>query len=340
MKLLVVALFALVAVSCASAPKTVNVNEATADTKTMLTGDYDALDEYEKIGVPVFKMAFAIQSDVSASVGGGATLGGGSTSGARASMTTHLTGVQLAEMQEMTDAAYAKFMEDLKKSGREIVTWETIKGHEAYKDIELAKVEPTKPYTTTQFGRTYVVLTPKGMPLFFRAGDTLSDQVLGLGNQKAVGSIGYGLKAVMVTPTIAIDFAATTSSKSGSSIIGRSSVEVNTTPELSILGGLQTQMGVITRTNWIPTAVTGGVAGLKPEKILISSDYGQVTETSVSDNKSLNTSLALLFGAGTVTNSTKSIRQINVTGAKYKALVTPAVSKVTEAFANAVAETK
>lgn len=339
MKLLL-ALFALIAVSCASAPKSVNLSEATTSTKTMLTGDYDALDEYEKIGVPTFKMAFAIQSDVSASVAGGATLGGGSTSGVRASMTTHLTGVQLAEMQEMTDAAYAKFMDDLKKTGREIVSLDTIKAQETFKDIDFTKVEPTKPYTTTQFGRTYVVLTPKGMPLFFRAGEPLSDQVMGLGNQKAVGSIGYALKAVMVTPTITIDFAATTSSKSGSSFIGRSNVEVNTTPELSILGGFQTQMSIITRSNWVPTAVTGGMAGLKPEKILISTDYGQVTEASLTDNKSLNTSLALLFGAGTVTNSTKSIRQINVTGAKYKSLVTPAVAKVTEAFANAVAETK
>ena len=337
---LVVALLALVAVSCASAPKTVNVTEATTDTKTMLAGDYDVLDEYEKIGVPTFKMAFAIQSDVSASVAGGSTLGGGSTSGARASMTTHLTGVQLAEMQEMTDAAYAKFMEELKKSGREIIPLETIKAHEAYKDIDFTKVEATKPYTISQFGRTYIVLTPKGMSLFFRAGEPLSDQILGIGNQKAVGSIGYGLKAVMVAPTITIDFAATTSSKSGSSLIGRSSVEVNTTPELSIVGGYQTQMSVITRTNWVPTAVTGGTANLKPLKILISSDYAQVTETSVTDNKGINAPLALLFGAGTVTNSTKSIRQINISGEKYKALVNPAVAKVTQAFANAVAETK
>jgi hypothetical protein len=335
-----VALLALVTVSCASAPKFVNVNDVKPDTKTLLAGDYDVLEEYEKVAIAGFKMAFAVQSDVGARVAGGHTLGGGSTSGVSVSMRTHLTGVELAQMQEMTDAAYAKFLADVKKTGREVIAWETIQSHENFKDLDLAKVEEGKPYTAEANGRTYVVLTPKGMPLFFKAGEPLSDQVLGIGNQKALGTIGYKLKAVVVAPTITIDFANTTADKSGSSLIGRSSVEVNTTPELSILGGLVTQMAITTRTNWVPTASVGGVASLKPLKILISNDYGQVTETSATDNKSLNASLAMLFGAGNVINSSKSVRQINVTGEKYKSLVAPAVAKVTEAFANAIAETK
>lgn len=337
---LFLALSALAIVSCSSTPKTMNVSEVTPTPKALLSGDYDILEEFDKVGVAGFKMAFAVQSDVGARVAGGHTLGGGSTSGVSVSMRTHLTGVELAQMQEMTDAAYAKFLEDVKKSGREVLSWDAIKNHEAYKDIDFTKVENGRPYVKEFNGRTYVVLSPAGIPLFFRAGEPLSDQVLGLGNQKALGTIGYNLKAVLVTPTVTVDFANTTADKSGSALFGRSSVEVNTTPELSIIGGGLTQMVVTTRTNWVSTAVVGGVAQLAPLKILISTDYSQVTETSTTDNKGLNASLGMLFGAGAVTNTTKSIRQINVQGDKYKNLVTPAVAKVTEAFATAIAETK
>lgn len=339
MKLLVV-LAALFAVSCASAPKIVNVSEVTTAPKAMLAGDYDALEEQDKIAIPTFKMAFAVQSDVSASVSGGRVMGGGQVSGASAAMTTHLTGVQISEMQAMTDAAYAKFLEDVKKTGREVIPFETIKSHTSFKDLDLAKTEAGKPYIAKMFGRTYVVLTPAGMPLFFRAGEPLTDQTFGFGNTKVLGAISYDLKAVTVVPTISVDFAATTSSKSGSSIIGMTSAEVNTTPELSIQGGVNTQMSIVARNSWISTAMLPGNATLKPEKILISSDFAQVSEVSTADNADLAKSLGMLFGAGTVSNSVKSIRQINVTGSKYRDLVNPAVSKVTEAFANAIAETK
>lgn len=334
------AIAALFAVSCASAPKTVNLAEVATTPKALLGGDYDALEEQEKIAVPTFKMAFAIQSDVSAKASGGYVMGGGSISGASVAMTTHLTGVQLAEMQAITDAAYAKFIDDLKKTGREVISFEAIKSHASFKDLELAKTEEGKPYVATMFGRTYVMFTPKGMPLFFRAGEPLTDQTFGFGNTKVLGAISYDLKAVTVVPTISIDFANTTSSKSGSSYIGSTSVEVDTTPELSVLGGMSTQLSIVARNSWIASAMLPGTATLKPEKILISSDYGQVSEVSLTDNKDLAKSLSMVFGAGAVTNATKSIRQINVSGANYKNLVTPAISKVTEAFANVIAETK
>jgi hypothetical protein len=155
--------------------------------------------------VPGYRVWFTVQDAASASAGGG--------KGAKASLSVLLRGVEPATMQEIADAAFADFMEQLKATGKTVVGPEEAQKDEAWADV--------KPITNPDYdgakegkGIGFMVYSPASVPLWVHH----MDQFGGANpfNQKSTKAMYKLSKAhddgVVVVPNIYIRFAKVSSS--------------------------------------------------------------------------------------------------------------------------------
>ena len=156
------------------------------------------LDDEKRIIVAGYHCGFTIQQGVSASVGG-----------KKMAMNLMLGGIKKEDLQEIADNAYVAFLEQIKASGREVVSLEELKATKGYAKLDTTVLAPDKvfsvQYTVSQ-SRTYVVVSPKAIPLSFAVTEPLKDATSPVGNFKAIAAIADELKAVVVVPLVTIDF--------------------------------------------------------------------------------------------------------------------------------------
>lgn len=179
------------------------------------------LPHSNRVAVAGFRVVFTVQDSVSAQVRA-SYLPGRDMTGAHASMTVALKGVDAATMQALTDQAYAQFLQQLAAAGREVVPLEQIQP--LYADLKLAKTSADTPYQKEVGGRTGLAFSPTGLPLWWTHADypTWGDQgMISQGNYKKAIAFSKDVNAFVITPTFVVDFASMESSGNRSGLMAK-----------------------------------------------------------------------------------------------------------------------
>ena len=198
----------------------------------------DTFGATNKVVIPGFRVVFVLTNEASASVAGGSTLGGGYSSGAKARLAVTLAGVTREMMQQITDAAYADLVAQLKAAGREVISVEQMRTTLGYRAIDFFdSAEPRPRYIEPSVmkgdTRSMAAMAPTGLPLWFMPGDRYGDKSpFDQQNNKAVSYLSHELNAVALVPTVVLDFANVTSSGRSMNLLGGGSAEVGAKPDL------------------------------------------------------------------------------------------------------------
>ena len=181
----------------------------------------------KRVVVPGYRVLFTTRTKVVARaedwLGG---VGGGRSSGAKASMEVVLGNVDFATLQEIADAAYADFIDELQSNGIEVVTLDAMKASPAYQGMKLTPSTAEKPYTKRSRDRKtdYIVVSPSALPLWFTNWDgDISDQGMNQTNIRAIMAMAKELDALALYPIMHVDFA--TVGGSGGKFARRASVQ-------------------------------------------------------------------------------------------------------------------
>jgi len=197
-----------------------------------------------RVIVPGYRVAFVVKTSASAYGGGAlANIGNSSGYGSRTITQTQnkrvemaLAGADTALLQGLTDRLHADFIDRLKAAGREVIDTTTIAKTPGFEKL---KPVATVPYTASPSmqgdPRDYVVLSPRGLPLFFMHLDTYLGNAGAFDQEgtKAIHELAANLNAVAFIPTLQIDIAELESS--GRSNL-RAGAEANVIPKLGIGG--------------------------------------------------------------------------------------------------------
>lgn len=185
------------------------------------------LPRSKRVAVVGFKVIFVNETSARARVRA-SYLPGRDTSGASAAMQVNLRGVDDAALQALTDQAYARFVAQLRASGREVLT--AADGQWDYKEFQAAPSPFDVAFMQTK-GRAFA---PKGMPLWSLVGDPWAGTAFDQTNNKALGVVSNKAGAVLaIAPSIVVDFAQMASSGNRSGLVARTA-EVGTTLAISV----------------------------------------------------------------------------------------------------------
>jgi hypothetical protein len=176
-----------------------------------------AFAKSNRVAIGGFRVVFVTHNEARAFVGATYLPGGVERGAAHAKMEVDLQGVDDATMQAITDRAYARFVEQLKAAGREVVTLDELKP--TYAGFNSAAAVPQPVDTGLLKGKAFA---PTGMPLWWQVGDSWGDAGLGQKNMRAFNKQSEALKApISIAPMIVIDFAHMQSSGNKSGLLAR-----------------------------------------------------------------------------------------------------------------------
>jgi len=263
----------------------------------------------KKVVVGGFRVAFATKATVSDSVRASYLPGGINKSGVNSKIELSLEGIDLQRMQALADKAYQDFLAQLKANSVELLPYADFAAHPSFAEIEAAKQKDGQPYTVTHEGRTYVVLSPSGMKLWFDQAEALGDQgAFGWGNGRRAGDFAFDNQALVLNPLLVVDFAETASARNKGLFGVRDESDVEAKAGMSLRKS-NTLLYVRGRAAPIASAVMGGVAYLK-ENVVFAGRYGQLNMGEMSSNRGLVTGLALVgLSAGPVRTNQKGVMQ-------------------------------
>lgn len=172
-----------------------------------------AFAKSNRVTVPGFRVVFITHNEARAFVRA-SYLPGRDTGSASAKMEVDLRGVDDKTMQAITDAAYNRFIEQLKTAGREVVTPEPA-------SLATFKTETAPMEVKAGFLRGKA-FAPTGMPLWFQVGDSWGNPGLGQKNMRAFNELSEKSgAAIAIAPLIVIDFAHMESSGNRSGLVAR-----------------------------------------------------------------------------------------------------------------------
>jgi len=176
----------------------------------------------QKVAVAGYRVAFVVRNSAVAYAGSGVANIGQSTGTMRTitqaqnkKIEVGLQNVNRQLMQAITDQLYADFIEQLKRTGKTVVTQDELTRAPSFAKLERTEPSGNDVYTISPTGdqRHYLVFAPTGMPLYFIAGETLGDKgPFSQANNKLLGSISTETQSVLLIPQVAIDFAEVESS--------------------------------------------------------------------------------------------------------------------------------
>ncbi|KAF0102012.1 MAG: hypothetical protein FD187_163 [bacterium] len=267
----------------------------------------------KKVVVGGFRVALATKATVSDSVRASYLPGGIHKSGVNSRIDITLEGMDLRRMQALVDRAYQDFLARLKANGVDLLPYETFAAHPSFVEIEAAKQEGGKPYTVEHEGRTYVVLSPTGMKLWFDQAEPLGDQgAFGWGNGRRAGDFGFDHKALVLNPLLVVDFAETASARNKGLFGVRDETDLEARAGMSLRANVSL-LAVRGRAAPISSAVMGGLANLK-ENVVFAGRYGQLSLGEVDSNRGLVAGLALVgLAAGPVRTNQKGVMRVDPT---------------------------
>lgn len=257
------------AASSKSADAVATIDLSGVDISVLKAKPLSFIDKAERIAVPTYRLGIVTRS------GRRAVSGGGIKTTVEAS--ADLVGVTDEEVRAIADRALADFIEQLKATGRSVVPMSEIQAASGY-----AKIEPTPvPFIKKPFGdaRTIYMTSPNGFPLISTHADSpVSDQSpLSLGNWRAINQLSVDLNAVILIPTVIIDFAEFKGS--GYSVIS-SSASVTAKPGLYVVDQLSGLSGYHAK-----IALAGDLGRAILQKRIAIGAAGDFVETSRTSNQ-------------------------------------------------------
>lgn len=307
---------------------------ASLDLKNDLIGDMKTMS---RVVVPQFRVAFVAKTGVSARGGAGLSNLGQSTGYNRtitqaqsARVDMMLGNVDYALMQGLTEQLYADFLKRLAAGGKQVVSVDEMRKSSGYPKIEPVKLD--KPYVKSPFddAREFIFATPRELPLAFMHIDTH------LGNAgafdqnttKAFAELGATLDALVLIPTVIVDFAQLESS--GNSRFA-TSAEANATPRIGI-SAATLLIGMIGKDAKIFFHGDARFARLE-RPFFVDGEFGSVKSVDSFDNVALANSLTALSGTqGTQYRYDK--RLVTADAAQYAKKVLQAGATINQAFAD------
>jgi len=129
----------------------------------------NAFSRSNRVAIAGFRVVFVTHNETQA-ITRASYLPGRDTGTAKAKMQVDLQGVDDATLQAITNAAYEKFVAQLKAAGREIVSLDQMKPSLA--DFKVAPSVPQEVNRGPFRGRAF---TPAGLPLWWQVGDAWGD---------------------------------------------------------------------------------------------------------------------------------------------------------------------
>lgn len=172
-----------------------------------------AFAKSNRVAVAGFRVVFVTHNEARAFVRA-SYLPGRDTGSASAKMEVDLKGVDDATLQAITDAAYKRFVDQLKAAGREVVVPDAA----AFASFKTAAA-PMEVKTGFLRGKAF---TPAGVPLWFQVGDSWGDAGLSQKNMRAFNELSKATNAaIAIAPLIVVDFAHMESSGNRSGLVAR-----------------------------------------------------------------------------------------------------------------------
>ncbi len=272
--------------------------------------------------VPTCRVAFRLENSATASTDSrlanlGCSSGSYSSckSDARVSMSVVLANFSNQDMQAATDAVCSDFVEQLKTTGKPVVTWKELPGNKAYDEIDFAEPKKDGVYHEGYNGSDYIVMAPSDGKLFFTHENLgLGDQgPASLGNWRAMNELSAKGKAVVVVPHFMVNFAEMSSS--GNNKMFKDTAEVGAKPALGFEGGL-TRLHIY----HAKMRLAGDMGGITARDMKpVSNDVGELRQQKETDNSGIVIPLANLFGATSAMTSKKSYNVLVADPEKFKA---------------------
>lgn len=170
----------------------------------------NAFARSNRVVIAGFRVVFVTHNETHAITRGTYMPGGVETGTAKAKMEVDLQGVDDATLQAITNAAYQRFVEQLKTAGKEVLSFDQTKA--LYADFKTAAV-PQEVDRDALRGRAF---SPSGLPLWWQVGDPWGDSGLSQTNMRAFNELSKATDAIAIAPGIVIDFARMQSSGNSS----------------------------------------------------------------------------------------------------------------------------
>lgn len=235
----------------------------------------------KRVAVTGFRVIFVTGNTIKAQVRA-SYFGGVDRSGANASMAVDLNGVDAVALQEITDKAYANFLEQLRLAGREVVP--TSEFQDFLGGLEVTQQPYVKQVTQGYGKQTGMAYSPAGVPLWFSNWDMpWGDKgPFAQKNIRSQAALSEKLGAITVAPLIVVDFAQMSSSGNRSGFLARDA-EVGATLALSVNAfntnltrAEKTHSGIVTK---------GDDAGVSLTQPFVSNlGFGDIREVAKQDN--------------------------------------------------------
>lgn len=173
-----------------------------------------AFAKSNRVAISGFRVVYVTHNEARAMVRA-SYMPGRETGAARAKMEVDLKGVDDATLQAITDRAYKLFVDQLKASGREVVTPE----QDTYATFKVNTPVPQEVSTGLLKGKAF---SPSGMPLWWQVGDAWGDAGLSQKNMRAFNQQSEKMNApISIAPLIVVDFAHMQSSGNRSGLVAR-----------------------------------------------------------------------------------------------------------------------
>lgn len=282
-----------------------------------------ALPKTRRVAVAGFKVVFVTHNEAHAMVRA-SYLPGRDTTGAKAAMIVDLEGVDSATLQAITDAAYARFVEQLKTAGREVIPTSEMASFFAEVKSQPAPME-------SSFGNAKgLVFTPTGMPLWFGATDPWGKGGgFGGGNDVPFAKLSAALGApITIAPLIVVDFAQMQSSGNRSGLIARRA-EAGTTLSMSVPTFSTRLIRAEEVRGWgVSKGDDGGLA--MTGRLDTDIEFASLVEVPKDASQGLTNAIRFIGGLGP---SNKSVRKAVTTNVAYQAAAEAVLTQATGTFA-------
>lgn len=249
----------------------------------------DVLESSAKIGIAGFTVHFVTEDRASASTGDGGS----------AVMDVALGGVSKAQLQKITDAAYADFVAQLQTSGREVIPVEKIRATSGYRGINFDG--PSGSSWNTGMDTQILADQERTIITAFWASGLPGWHVnpLGVGNQAVTPWISGEAQAVIITVSLTVSIVEFSSSGRGSSWFS-SDASVSAKPRIKV-----TSVRFAGHfTDNPPGGVTGSYIQDHDEPIIVDGDFGEIKE-GASNTRKIGTNRLSKSGYTLVANPKK-----------------------------------
>ena len=291
----------------------------------------DDLHGFRKVVIPFFQVEFDTASRAESN-----------RAYASVSSAYDLRGLSRADMQEMTEALYARFVSDLQAQGFEVIGLAEARAKSPSLNKLFDTAQPTPYERKTNGGSVSTFVTPASVPIYFHQGDPELGGMSGFGsrahwNQPAAAK---ELGAALIGARFAVGFVDQHANDRAFLGLRSSTARVNSNVDLSVTP-VSTHLWAIT-----PAARTGIVGQpIEPVRFVLNNALvlsdGPITSVSDTTTGSMKRgdavagaigALGVLAGASGGFNSKTRAHTVFVDPARYKADVGAALAGVESRF--------